>query len=585
MTITAPPMPATTSVARVEADVSVVSPVQRADSGSVTVPPKTPQSAGHGMDEALADMDAAVALMLRVSAGVDVDAAVSWPAEGRQRMLRLLDRVVDGFTTQRGAVLVAEGRAGTWRGAGDRSLEAWRVRHGGASARSAAAQVRQAEQLAAAPEAAAAVTGGSIGVEHAAAIARVAAGGSPAQQAALAAGGTEVLLGWAQEQDAGTFTTTVARWAAEQDPDRLEADHQAQRRERYLSLATTPRGTVLRGLLDVMAGHRLTLALEAVTARPAADDDRSPGQRSADALDTMAQRILSSADTKPGAHVPPHVSLILPAATFAATRAHRDRRRAAAAAAASAPAGAGPGMPADGMSSGSGDSAAGTAVVPSYPPVTWEDGTPVPVSEVALVLCDCAVTRVGVDASGIPMDLGRTQRLFSGEQRRAIIARDRECIWPGCRMKARWCEIHHRIWWERDNGTTCVDDGVLMCGFHHHETHRQDLTIIRILGMPDGPPGHRRRPRAEISPIAYQFRDPAGRLVDASTTTTPPGAAATPAIPATNPTLITAASPHPTPTLTTAPALTASETPDELDLGWTTDPFTGMRVPAFLLDR
>ena len=87
-----------------------------------------------------------------------------------------------------------------------------------------------------------------------------------------------------------------------------------------------------------------------------------------------------------------------------------------------------------------------------YPPVTLEDGTPVPVSEAAVVLCDCAVTRVAVDADGVPTDLGRTQRLFTGEQRRAILARDRECLWPSCHMPARWLQIHHRLWWDRDNG-------------------------------------------------------------------------------------------------------------------------------------
>ena len=153
----------------------------------------------------------------------------------------------------------------------------------------------------------------------------------------------------------------------------------------------------------------------------------------------------------------------------------------------------------------------------TFPPVTLEDGTPVPLSDAAAELCDCAVTRIAVDAIGVPLDLGRTQRLFTGEQRRAIIARDRECIWPGCHLNARWCEIHHRIWWERDNGCTSVDDGVLLCTFHHHETHRLDLAIVRILGLPTGsPPGGRRRRLISPPQIGYEFRDPAGRLAVAT---------------------------------------------------------------------
>jgi hypothetical protein len=191
--------------------------------------------------------------------------------------------------------------------------------------------------------------------------------------------------------------------------------------------------------------------------------------------------------------------------TFVAARAHRDRQRAAEARA------AGPDdRAAEARRAGPDEH----AVTEGYAPVTLEDGTPVPISEAAVVLCDCAVTRVGIDADSVPMDLGRTQRLFTGEQRRAILARDRECIWPTCHMPARWLQIHHRIWWGRDNGTTNVENGVALCSFHHQEVHRDDLTITRIPGPPtDGPPGRRRRPRGEISMVRYEFRDPAGRLV------------------------------------------------------------------------
>ncbi len=406
-------------------------------------------------------------------------------------------------------MLVAEQAAGTWRGAGDKSFDAWRVRTSGAAPRSAAVQVRQAEHLAADPEVAAAVTDGSIGLEQAEVIAKLAATGSPAQRAALAAGGREELMEAARTQDAGTLAITAARWAATVDPVKHDADHEAQRRKRYLSVLTSPTGTAVRGLLDNMAGHRLRLALEAATTRPAADDDRDPGQRAADALDTIAIGVLSSPDTKPGAHVPPHVSLIMDVETIVSSRALRDRQRAA--------------------------RTEGRALEPQvgggYPPVTLEDGTPVPISEAAVALCDCAVTRVGIDADGVPMDLGRTQRLFTGEIRRAILARDRECAWPTCHMPARWTQIHHLKWWGRDNGSTSVDDGAPFCNYHHHEVHSRDLHITRITDRTDdGPPGkrRRRRPIGDIALVHYELRDPTGQLVGEPATAVT-GAAATPA--------------------------------------------------------
>ena len=347
------------------------------------------------------------------------------------------------------------------------------------------------------PAAAAAVTAGRIGLEHAAVIGRLAATGTPAQQQAVRSeAGQAQLIALAEELDAGTYAPTVARWAATIDPAALEADHEAQRRERFLTLADTPRGTFIKGRLDTMTGHRVRLALEALTPRPAVDDDRDAGQRCADALDTMAGRILSDTDTKPGGHVPPHVSLILTEETWVAARAERDRRRAARHAARldadprprhrprhATPRTRPPAARRRAATTPGPEPAAAVSV--GYEPATLEDGTPVPATELAQIMCDCAVTRIAIGADGTPLDLGRTQRLFTGEQRRAVIARDRECIWPGCHMPARWSQIHHIVWWERDNGRTCVDDGCLLCAFHHHEVHRLDLTITRITRTPD----------------------------------------------------------------------------------------------------
>ena len=260
-----------------------------------------------------------------------------------------------------------------------------------------------------------------------------------------------------------------------------------------------------------------------------------------------------------------------------------------------------------------------------YEPATLEDGTPVPASELAQVLCDCAVTRIAIGADGTPLDLGRTQRLFTGEQRRAVIARDRECIWPGCHMPARWSQIHHIVWWERDNGRTCVDDGCLLCAFHHHEVHRLDLTITRITRTPDEPPPRSRATRlpgrrapghpaphhpaggdaTTVALVDYELRDPTGRLIgesDQGAALSVQGAA--PAVEASALPLADGTSQvKPRVRIPTRDDVddggngvpraprdsTAGQRPgagtDELDLGWVTDPFTGMRMPAFMVDR
>src|SRR5690606_38515061 len=83
-------------------------------------------------------------------------------------------------------------------------------------------------------------------------------------------------------------------------------------------------------------------------------------------------------------------------------------------------------------------------------------------------------------------------RTYTGALRRAVIARDRHCGWPGCTQEVRWCEVHHIRWWDRDDGPTSADNGVLLCSFHHHEVHRYDYTLTRRSGEPAEPGGGER---------------------------------------------------------------------------------------------
>jgi hypothetical protein len=531
-----------------------------------------------GADPSLALAQAGVIAAALTDLAASVDGARHWPVDDRRELLRRLDRAVDGLVAVRGGVLVAERESGAWQGGGDRSYEAWRGRTGRIGHRSAAAQMRLADQLDAVPVVAAAVTEGRLPLEHAATIGRLASTGTPAQQAAaLSQAGQGELLELAGRLDAGTFVTTVARWATTIDPDALEGEHEAQRRERFLHVVNTPNRTVIKGQLDLMAGHRLTLALEALTPRPAADDDRDAGQRAADALDTMATTVLGLADTKPGGHVPPQVSMILSEESWVAARAERDRRR----------------RTADGQTTRAGADRAtpsGSAHVPAagvqdrggHEPATLEDGTPIPVSELAAAMCDCEITRIVIDAVGAPLDLGRTQRLFSGPQRRAVIARDRECAWPECHLHARWCQIHHVRWWERDAGPTSVDNGVLLCSFHHHEVHRRDLAIERVAArtidvspavahtLGSGPAG------TSLAAVAYTFLDRAGRPVAVPPFTDPSMKALRAAPDSSCSGRAVAAM---------AEGMSGVDPPDEPDLTWATDPVTGARVPAWWVEQ
>lgn len=68
------------------------------------------------------------------------------------------------------------------------------------------------------------------------------------------------------------------------------------------------------------------------------------------------------------------------------------------------------------------------------------------------------------------LDLGRSARLFNPAQRKALRLRDQHCRAQGCTVPATWCEAHHRNPWSH-GGTTNLNNGTLLCSFHHHRTH------------------------------------------------------------------------------------------------------------------
>jgi hypothetical protein len=88
------------------------------------------------------------------------------------------------------------------------------------------------------------------------------------------------------------------------------------------------------------------------------------------------------------------------------------------------------------------------------------------------------------------LDLGRTRRLFSPPQRKAMAVRDVTCRADGCDIPAAWCEAHHLTPWSR-GGRTDLADGVLLCSFHHHRAHEERYDTRR---GPDGRFTFHRRP-------------------------------------------------------------------------------------------
>jgi hypothetical protein len=92
--------------------------------------------------------------------------------------------------------------------------------------------------------------------------------------------------------------------------------------------------------------------------------------------------------------------------------------------------------------------------------------------------CDATVARVVMAGESPVLDLGRATRVVSPALRKAVVARDRHCQHPGCRVPAKWCDVHHVVHWI-DGGRTDLDNLVLLCRRHHVAHHEGGWRITR----------------------------------------------------------------------------------------------------------
>jgi hypothetical protein len=81
----------------------------------------------------------------------------------------------------------------------------------------------------------------------------------------------------------------------------------------------------------------------------------------------------------------------------------------------------------------------------------------------------------------VVIDVGRAQRVIAGPKRRALIARDKHCRWPGCERPASWCDGHHLEYWIRGGGLD-LPNMVLLCQRHHWLVHEGGWQIVKTNG-------------------------------------------------------------------------------------------------------
>lgn len=147
----------------------------------------------------------------------------------------------------------------------------------------------------------------------------------------------------------------------------------------------------------------------------------------------------------------------------------------------------------------------------------YSDGTPVPAATVRRHACDAEIIPIVLGGDSRPLDVGRSRRLATPEQRSALRSMYRTCAIDGCNTNFDRCEIHHVLEWTADQGPTDLRYLLPLCGYHHHRAHEgrwrlqldpdtRQLSVVypdgthHSTGLPDIVDEQRTRPSIAPSP-------------------------------------------------------------------------------------
>jgi hypothetical protein len=253
----------------------------------------------------------------------------------------------------------------------------------------------------------------------------------------------EFLVEQARVFDPSLLGRVAERLRATLDQDGTLADLDRQERRRGLEFRRRPDGSAhIEGELTAECAEHLETQLDAL-AKPAPVDDgtrdpRTPAQRRHDALLEML-KLVERARLLPKA-----------AGVTATILLHMD---------------------VDAFTTGDGVATTGHGyAVPAEVAKRWAG------AEARIMLVLLSKTR-RVEA------YSTVQRLFTEQQRLAMMARDLGCSFPVCDSTPLWTEAHHVTEYQL-GGETSTDNGALVCGRHHAEFEQMGWQSVMIDGAP-----------------------------------------------------------------------------------------------------
>ncbi|MET8549032.1 HNH endonuclease signature motif containing protein [Micromonospora zamorensis] len=316
------------------------------------------------------------------------------------------------------------------------------------SSRSARQLVQLAAAVDAAPQAVRdALLSGAMTVEQGRVVAETIAALPLEAGPEVADKATQLLVTWADRFDPTILSrlgervlTHVAPALADQaELAALEKATERAVARQHVTLSEQQDGQVrLSGNLDTETASLLREAIDPLCAPAGEHDDRSPGQRRADALGEVCRLALRTGQLPDNGGDRPQLVVTVSLDELV-----------------------------NGVRAG-----------------ILETGTPLTPGAIRRLACDAGVLPAVLGGDSQVLDVGRQRRLFNGPLRRALVLRDGGCAFPGCDRPSRWCDGHHVRHWA-DGGATALGNAVLLCGYHHRLIHRGDW-MVRI--APDGRP-------------------------------------------------------------------------------------------------
>ncbi len=384
-----------------------------------------------------------------VNSAIDTLARVAIDSVGGSELRSELARLKAAdsrLEAQLGRLTHAADACGAFIGTGARDTAEWLGKETGTSTRANRSASELGEAMTKSDELAAAVTSGRLSTDKATAAVGAARGRAIDDE----------LLAQIADVPLHSVRPAAEAWRARHDADGERDVASSQRARRFLKLTSVADGmTRVDGLLDPESAATVRTTLDAVMNESAFDGtSRSRDQRCADALTQLAAA--ASKGNIAGGRSNAKLLATVPFETIVERAEWRGVTHA---------------------------------------------GPTLDANTIRKLACDAGIHRVVTGPHSSIIDFGHENRLVSENLFLALVARDQRCRWPGCTVRAAWCDAHHVVEWDEQHGRTSEQHCALLCNHHHHVTHLPGWSVTGdghefVIHHPDGSTETSRPPAA-----------------------------------------------------------------------------------------